>query len=73
LLCEEWKVKVIVHVDKCIGAGNCVGVAPDVFAQGDHDGLVILLVDKPSTAGQRDAVRAAAHACPSLAIEIQED
>jgi ferredoxin len=66
-------VKVIVHVDKCIGAGHCVGAAPDVFAQGDSDGLVILLLDNPSTAAQRDAVRSAAHACPSLAIEIKED
>ena len=66
-------MKVIVHVDKCIGAGHCVGAAPDVFAQGESDGLVILLVDRPATAAQQDAVRAAAHACPSLAIEIQED
>jgi ferredoxin len=66
-------VKVIVHVDKCIGAGHCAGLAPEVFAQGESDGLVVLLIDRPSTPAQQDAVRSAAHACPSLAIEIKED
>lgn len=65
-------MKVIVHVEKCIGAGHCASVAPGVFAQGEDDGLVVLLVERPS-ADQHEAVRSAARLCPSLAIEIQEE
>jgi len=65
-------MKVTVHVEKCVGAGHCVGVAPEVFAQGEDDGLVILLIERPAAA-QHDAVRSAARLCPSLAIEIQEE
>ena len=54
----------------CIGSGNCVFTAPDVFDQ-DEDGLVVLLTAlvPPSDA---DAVRAAVAHCPSGALRLQD-
>lgn len=50
----------------CVGAGNCVLAAPEVFDQ-DDDGLVQLLQTDPA-ADQQEAVRRAASRCPSGAI-----
>jgi ferredoxin len=33
---------------KCIGAGQCVATAPEVFDQREDDGTVVLLTEKPS-------------------------
>jgi ferredoxin len=57
--------------DKCIGAGQCALIAPEVFDQGD-DGLALLLVDRPGAA-QSPAVREAAESCPLSAISVAED
>ncbi|MET7401032.1 ferredoxin [Dactylosporangium sp. NPDC005572] len=65
-------MKVRVELDRCVGGGQCVLAAPDVFDQRDEDGLVILLQASPPTE-LHDAVREAAHACPALAIELLEE
>jgi ferredoxin len=65
-------MKVSVDNDKCVGAGQCVLAAPEVFDQRDEDGLVVLLDERPAAA-LHDAVREAVHACPALAIDISED
>jgi ferredoxin len=57
--------------EKCIGAGHCVGCAPDIFSQNDDDGVVILLAENPPT-GSYEAAKAAARLCPTSAIEIIE-
>lgn len=62
-------MKVAVDREKCVGAGQCVIVAPEVFDQSDDDGIVILLEDAPEPAFE-DAVRSAAQICPALAIEL---
>ena len=36
-------VRVIADRDRCIGAGQCVLSAPDVFDQSDDDGRVVIL------------------------------
>lgn len=65
-------MKIIVHRDKCIGAGQCVATAPALFDQDPEEGLVVLTgPDTPSTEQQDDA-RMAAQLCPALAIEIKE-
>jgi ferredoxin len=59
-------VKVVVDRTVCIGAGQCMRLAPDVFGQ-DEDGLVVLLNSEPppdAHARVSDAILA----CPSLAI-----
>ena len=62
--------KVIVDEDLCIGAGQCVLVAPAIFDQ-DDKGLVILLDATPPPA-LHDAARKAAKLCPARAITIEE-
>ena len=64
-------MKVTVDQDKCVGAGQCVLLAPEVFDQRDEDGVVVLLQENPP-AELHDAVRQAAQVCPALAIELAE-
>jgi ferredoxin len=61
-----------VHVDEdlCIGAGQCVLAAPQIFDQDDR-GLVILL-DATPPAELHEAARKAAKLCPARAITIEE-
>ena len=62
--------KVVVDLDKCIGAGHCVLRAPKIFDQRD-DGIVILLDDSPPAELHAAALKAA-DLCPSQAITIEE-
>ena len=63
-----FKVRVDEH--KCIGAGQCVLTAPEIFDQRD-DGIVILL-DATPPPQLHGAARKAAKLCPALAITIEE-
>lgn len=63
-------MRVIVDKELCIGAGQCVVTAPDVFDQ-DDDGIVDLLTDSP-TEGDRDAVKEAEHVCPARVISVED-
>ncbi|WP_310723103.1 ferredoxin [Streptomyces sp. N2A] len=62
-------MKVIIDENKCVGAGQCVLAAADVFDQRDEDGIVVLLNPLPpeDLAAQ---VEDAALRCPALAIEV---
>ncbi len=64
----------IVEADqhKCVGSGQCVLTAPDVFDQRDEDAVVELLDDNPP-AEQAGAVRNAAAGCPAAAITVHGD
>jgi ferredoxin len=64
-------MKVAVEPDTCVGAGQCVLLAPDVFDQRDEDGSVLLLQENPP-AELYDDVRQAAQVCPALAIQLAE-
>ena len=59
-------MKVILHVDKCIGSGSCEMLAPDVFEVRD-DGLCHILLDEPGP-DLIDRVDQAVEACPTRAI-----
>ena len=62
-----------IHIDedRCIGGGQCVLAAPEVFDQRDEDGLAVLLrADPPPESHER--VREAARLCPAVAIELDE-
>ncbi len=65
-------MKVVVDEHKCVGAGQCVWVAPAVFDQRPADGIVVLLEACP---GPDDLpfVREAVHLCPARAIRIEEN
>jgi ferredoxin len=64
-------VKVVVDREKCVGAGQCVLAADDVFDQRDSDGLVDLLDASPPSARLAD-VRHAAAVCPASAIVVED-
>ena len=60
-------MRVTVNIDKCCGSGQCVLVAPEVFDQGEEDGIVRLLDDAPPT-DLHAAVNEAVALCPASAI-----
>jgi ferredoxin len=62
-------VHVTVDTGKCCGAGQCVLIAPEVFDQGEDDGIVVLL-DADPPAEQDAAVAEAAQVCPAAAIAL---
>jgi len=64
-------MKVYVDLERCVGAGQCVFAAPDVFDQRDEDGMVVLLNPAPPE-DLRQAVVKAAKVCPALAIRVEE-
>ena len=65
-------MKVIVDRSRCVGAGQCVRVAPDVFDQDEKEGLVVL-VDATPPEDIAEYVKKAAVLCPAQAIRIDPD
>ncbi|MEU7904865.1 ferredoxin [Actinoplanes sp. NPDC049118] len=63
-------MRITVSTEACVGAGQCVLSAPDVFDQ-DDDGVVEVLAAEPD-AGQSGAVHLAQELCPSGAIAVQD-
>jgi ferredoxin len=63
-------VRVTVDTKRCIGAGQCVLTAPDIFDQ-DDEGTVVLLVDSPE-ADEVELVREAVYLCPATAISVSD-
>ncbi len=61
-------MKIIADRDKCVGGGQCVVAAPEVFDQ-DDDGLVEILLSQPEPSLEESA-RDAARLCPARAIEL---
>ncbi|MCZ4125221.1 ferredoxin [Streptomyces sp. H39-S7] len=58
--------------ERCVGAGQCVLSAPDVFDQDPEDGVVVLLHASPPSASHT-AVYEAADLCPARAIAVTGD
>lgn len=65
------QLKVKIDQDKCVGAGQCVFAAPEVFDQREEDGIVELLEAEPDES-QASKVKKAARLCPAKAIEVEE-
>jgi ferredoxin len=63
-------MRITADTDRCIGAGQCVLAAGEVFDQ-DDDGIVTVLTPEPD-ASTVDAVRQAVQICPSGAIALEE-
>lgn len=64
-------MKITIDEDKCVGGGQCVLAAPEVFDQRDEDGIVILLQQSPA-ADLTSQVHEAALLCPALAILVED-
>ena len=64
-------MKIEIDPDKCIGAGQCVLAAPDLFSQDETTGLAIApgRIENPDLF---DRARDAERACPARAIRIVE-
>lgn len=56
---------------RCIGSGQCVLVAPDVFDQSDDDGLGLVVITEPAD-GLLPGVRDAVDRCPAQAVSLEE-
>lgn len=63
-------MRITVSRQTCVGAGQCVLSAPDVFDQ-DDDGVVEVLAAEPG-AEQAEPVHLAMELCPSGAIDVQD-
>lgn len=61
-------MRIEVHKEQCICAGNCTQIAPKYFSQ-DETGIVVALESEVAEE-DRDSVRLAAEACPTLAITL---
>ena len=62
-------MKVKVDRDLCIGAANCVGIAPSVFQLDDEQRATVL---DPSTVAE-ETLWEAAETCPTNAIILEDD
>lgn len=63
-------MRIEIDEDQCVGAGQCVMSAPDVFDQRLDDGTAFVVDDDPP-AVLHDDVRAAAQVCPAAAITVE--
>lgn len=61
-------MRVTIDRSKCVGSGNCMMTAPEVFEQ-DDDGVVVLLNATPPES-QEAAVRQAVELCPARVISV---
>jgi ferredoxin len=64
-------MRVSIDQVKCVGSGQCVLAAPEVFDQRDEDGIVVLLNEHPAPDQEADA-RDAAALCPAWAIRVED-
>ncbi|MFD9033659.1 ferredoxin [Streptomyces sp. NPDC059567] len=62
-------MRITADTDRCIGAGQCVLTAADLFDQ-DEDGIVALLTDSVDSAADVELARQAEHLCPAAALRV---
>jgi ferredoxin len=62
-------MKIDVDRDVCVGAGQCAVIAPQLFDQGEDDGLVVLL--RQPGQGDEKQLAEAVSLCPSRALRLR--
>jgi ferredoxin len=67
----NFKLRVSVDQDVCVGAGLCVLSSSEVFDQRDEDGVVKLLQVYPDQE-LYEKVLGASRKCPSHAIKVEQ-
>jgi ferredoxin len=65
-------MRVLADKDKCVGAGTCVGIAPDLFDQNDADGIVVVLAERFGEE-RLATVQEAVDFCPAQALLLSTD
>ena len=65
-------IQIFANPQTCIGAGQCVRHAPQVFDQREHDGIVVLLAHTAPD-GLAPALKKAEKLCPSQSIRIEQN
>jgi ferredoxin len=60
-------VKIVADRDRCVGAGQCARIAPELFDQGQDDGLVVVLNAEPDESLLAEADEAV-DLCPAGAL-----
>ena len=63
-------LRALVDRHRCVGAGNCITIAPTVFDWMKGDVLKAVVVDPSSV--EEELLRQAALSCPTQAIDIEE-
>lgn len=64
-------MRIEVDRDRCIGAGQCVMAAAEVFDQDEEEGSVLLLEPTPP-ASSVEAVQHAVRLCPASVIRVYD-
>jgi ferredoxin len=64
-------MRVKIDKDLCIGCEACIEICPEVMEM--QDDLAFPKIEDDIPEDLEDAVREAAEACPSQAIEIEDD
>lgn len=64
--------RVVARRATCIGAGQCVFAAPDIFDQ-DDEGWVLVVNDEPLAAAELAAAKQAIQICPSRSLSLVEE
>jgi len=62
-------MRIVVDYEKCLGYGNCVLAAPEVFDIDDTEGVVSLLIENPGES-RRESVERAISSCPTKALSL---
>ncbi|NMH98173.1 ferredoxin [Pseudonocardia acidicola] len=65
-------MRIVADTGRCVGAGQCVLTAPDIFDQDEDEGTVVLRTAQVS-GDALERVRQAVHICPSQALSLCED
>ena len=65
-LSPENRIEIVVDRALCIGSGDCVDTAPDVFQLDEEDKAIVV---DPDGASQDDVLQAAGN-CPVTAIAV---
>ena len=65
-------MRIVADRQRCTSAGNCARVAPELFDQGEEDGVVVVLEPEPPPS-LADAAREAESLCPARAISVIDD
>ncbi|MBI1757949.1 MAG: (4Fe-4S)-binding protein [Actinobacteria bacterium] len=65
-------MRIVMDREYCVGSGQCVLSAPELFDQSEEDGRVLLRTARPEPAAI-DRSRIAVDLCPSRALSLADD